>query len=483
MRYSIHAPRLVISGLSGDSGKTLITLALVAEARSRGLPVAAFKKGPDYIDPAWLGLLAGRPARNLDTFLMGVEGARRNFVLHAEAEGLNLVEGNRGLYDGVDEAGTHSTATLAKALGAPVVLVLSAFKITRTAAALVLGCQQLDPELRIAGVILNRVATARQEALIRSAIESVCGVPVLGGLPRLAAGEWLPGRHLGLVPPDEHPQARELEPLLARLARQYLDFEAILDVARQANPIEIELAESQLQPLREPVRIGVVRDSAFTFYYPENLEALERFGAVLEPISALSDRRIPEDLDGLYIGGGFPETHAARLAANRDFLGSLRSAAEIGLPIYAECGGLMLLARQIRWQGATYRMAEVLPIDVEVCDRPQGHGYSELVVDRENPFFPVGTVLLGHEFHYSRVVLDDGQPPQTACLVRRGAGCFAGRDAIIQGRVWAAYTHLHALGSPCWAERFVAVARQYRQKSSWVGEASATSTPPGCQRR
>ena len=454
-------PRVVIAGLSGDSGKTVVSLALLLVAHQRGFAVRAFKKGPDYIDAAWLTWASGQPARSLDSFLMGFERAVGSFRRHAVSEGLHLIEGNRGLYDGADAQGTHSTAELAKALEAPVILVVNATKLTRTAAALVLGCQKLDPAVRIAGVILNQVSGVRHERVVREAVESTCGVPILGVLPRASGDNPIPGRHLGLVTPEEHAGIEVLKRNLLTLTREGLDFDALLRVARGAPPLAASVPE-------EPafagcgLRIGCLRDSAFTFYYPENLEALAAAGAELAPVSALTDSVLPPELDALYIGGGFPETHGPRLSANQPFLASLRAAARGGLPIYAECGGLMLLAQYIRWEWEVFPMAGVLPFGVEVCRQPRGHGYTVLEVDTANAFFPVGLTLRGHEFHYSRI-LPEGPPAATACAVRRGTGCGQGRDAAIAHNVWASYTHLHALGTPEWAPGLLAAARSFRR--------------------
>jgi cobyrinic acid a,c-diamide synthase len=379
-------PRLVVAGLSGESGKTLVSLALLLEAGRRGIPVRAFKKGPDYIDSAWLEWASQKPARNLDTYLMGFDRVVDSFASNAVPGGFNLVEGNRGLYDGGDARGTHSTAELAKALRAPVLLVVNATKVTRTAAALVLGCQRLDP---------------------------------------------VAGR---------------------------LDFDRLMAIARQTPPVAMPSVPLREPPAGDGLTIGYLDDAAFSFYYPENPEALRAAGAKLAAISALTSDSLPPGLDALYIGGGFPETHAETLSENSSFLASIRHRARAGLPVYAECGGLMLLSRALTWRGSKYEMAGVLGFDVEVCDAPQGHGYAELVVDTANPFFPIGTRLRGHEFHYSRMVLDDGTP-STACAVDRGMGCLAGRDAVVTANVWAAYTHLHALGTPQWARAILSAAR------------------------
>jgi cobyrinic acid a,c-diamide synthase len=453
-------PRVVLGALAGDSGKTLVSLALALMARKAGVPVRGFKKGPDYIDAGWLTWACGHRARNLDTFLMGFPGAVSSFVRNASRHGLNVIEGNRGLYDGFDPEGTHSTAELAKAIQAPVLLVVDATKATRTVAACVLGCRKLDESVRIGGVILNRVSKGRHEQVIRSAIEADCGVPVLGAIPRFSDSGLLPSRHLGLVTTDEHPDCGVLRDRILELLSNHLDLEGILSLARQAPALTEEPGIARRIPVGDRVTVGYFKDSAFTFYYPENLEALEAAGATLAPVSSLIARELPDSLDALYIGGGFPETHAAEISANVALLASLKEKAGAGLPIYAECGGLMLLSRSIQIDGRSHPMSGVLGFNVEMHAKPQGHGYVELAVDRPNPFFPVGLQLKGHEFHYSRIV-GEGGPPNTACAVRRGSGCYERRDAAIAGNVWAAYTHLHALGTPEWASGVVAAARAY----------------------
>jgi len=461
-------PRVVVAGLSGDAGKTLVAVGLALAARRRGLLVRGFKKGPDYIDAAWLRWATGQPARNLDSFLMGVDGVRAQFLRHALPDGVNVIEGNRGLYDGVDAAGTHSTATLAKALRAPVVLVVNATKVTRTAAACVLGCQALDPDVWIAGVVLNHVGGSRHERVLREAVESTCRLPVLGVLPKIPGETFMPSRHLGLVPPEEHGDCETLERRMHQFVAGRLAVDDILAIARQAPDVDAGGGRRAETVSGSGLKIGYLRDAAFTFYYPDNLEAIEVSGARLVPISALADTGLPGDLDALYVGGGFPETHAARLTANQTFLASLRDQAEAGLPIYGECGGLMLLSRGIAWRGVFSPMAGVLPFSVEMCVQPQGHGYAEMFVDGENPFFPAGVSLTGHEFHYSRIV-PDGDLPTTACAMRRGTGSCAGRDGIVQKNVWASYTHLHAVSSPEWADGLLRAARRHAESRRPIG--------------
>jgi len=451
-------PRLMIAGLSGGSGKTIVSMGLLLLLRRAGVEVRAFKKGPDYIDTAWLSWASGDAARNLDTWLMGSDIARASFVRYGIAAGLNLIEGNRGIFDGFDAAGTHSSAALARALDAPVVLVIDATKMTRTAAALVLGCQKLDPELNIGGVVLNNVNGRRHEQILREAIESACAIPVLGALPR-ALSNPLPERHLGLVPPREHGAMAALEERLLELLEGRLDLDALLSIARSAAPLSAPQICREDLPDGRSLRIGYIEDAALSFYYPENLEALQYSGAELVPISALADSSLASDLHTLYIGGGFPETHTQSLSANQAFLVSLRQACANGLPVYAECGGLMLLARSVLWNGKRSAMAGVFPVDIEVCGKPQGHGYAELCVDRANPFFPEGTLLRGHEFHYSRIAAGADLP--TACAVLRGTGCSAGRDGLLVHNAWAGYTHLHATATPAWARGMIAAARKF----------------------
>jgi len=464
------APRLLIGGLSGGSGKSLVSLALLLQLRRAGVGVRAFKKGPDYIDPAWLSWASGTVTRNLDTFLVRDEALRGSFARHAIEDGVNLIEGNRGLYDGVDAEGTHSSAALARLLAAPVLLVLDVTKMTATAAALVLGCKMLDPRLDLRGVILNNVGGKRHEQVLRAAIEQQCSIPVVGALPRLKQNP-LPERHLGLIPPEEAETSEDAREELLKAFDGALDLAAICKIARSAPGLE---RPSGPQPRSEGsgLRIGVVRDAAFTFYYPENLEALRAAGADLVRVCSLQNEALPDGLDALYIGGGFPETHAARIAGNRLFLLSLRKAAAAGLPIYAECGGLMLLARTLSWRQQTFAMAGALALDVEVCERPQGHGYAVLAVDADNAFYPRGAELRGHEFHYSRIAgLDVAR--HTACAVLRGAGCGQGRDGIVEGNIFAAYTHVHALGTPEWAAGLLRAAALYRMRKSAAGPCDA----------
>lgn len=461
MSQTISHPRLLVAGTGGDSGKTLVTLALVRALVRDAVPVQAFKKGPDYIDAAWLGWASGREARHLDTWMMGEEACLRSFRSHAPADGISIVEGNRGLYDGMDARGTHSSATLARLLQAPVLLVLPVRKVTATAAAVVAGMAALDLSVRIAGVVLNHVSGARHERVVREAVQERTGIPVLGAIPAFRDADLLPERHLGLVPLHETGDTTRLEASLDDVASR-LDLAAIRAVARGAGPLPSPASGGDVlsHPAGPRVRIGVFRDAAFSFYYPENLEALSEAGADLVLLSPLTDEVLPP-LDALVLGGGFPETHAERLAANAAMRSAVRAAAEAGLPMYAECGGLMYLSRSIAWRGRTWPMCGVLPVDIEVCATPQGHGYAEVTVDRPNPFFPEGTRLRGHEFHYSRISAGD-LGMDTAFAVTRGRGAWPGRDGLAWRNVLATWVHVHATGTPQWAIGVVRAARTRR---------------------
>jgi len=450
-------PRIVVAGLAGDTGKTLVAAGLARALARRGERVAVFKNGPDFIDAAWLGAAAGAPGRNLDTYLMPPAVIGATLQRAARAADVAIVEGKRGLFDGADARGTHSSAQLAKAIGAPVVLVVNAAKVTRSVSALVLGCRALDPTLFIAGVILNRIGTGRQERLIRRALAADAGVPVLGAIPRLE-GDLLPSRHLGLVCAAEHPDREPALDAVADAVSSHVDLDAVLGAAAGAPPMPVAAVPEPARAERGGVRVGVLRDAAFSFYYPENLEALEAAGARLVFVSPIADRSLPS-VDALYAGGGFPEEHAEALAANGSLRADLAEALDGGLPTWAECGGLMYLARALVRDGVAHPMVGALPIVVEHTARPQGHGYMAATVDRPNPFFPMGTPLLGHEFHYSRVVASHGV--ETALAVERGAGLGRGRDGVRNGNVVATYMHLHALGTPGWAEALVAAARRH----------------------
>ncbi len=455
-----HIPSITLAALRGGAGKTFISAGIAAALRRRGLALGIFKKGPDYIDSGWLGLAAGTDCYNLDSFLCPSEKVRASFAFRATGKDAAIIEGNRGLYDGVDSAGSFSTAELAKLIESPVILIVDATKMTRTAAACVLGCSLLDPQVAIKGVILNRVAGKRHEHVLRESIETVCSVPVVGCVNKLSIDE-LPQRHLGLLPLYEHPRAEKFIEEAALVAEQSIDLDALMEIAKSAGALDV-CDPREAAPIGRPeVTIGILRDSAFQFYYPENLEALGRLGANLVFMSSLTDKSLG-NLDALYIGGGFPETHAEQLAENGEFKNNLLQAARRGLPIYAECGGLMYLSRTLQIDDNIYPMVGLFPVDTVLERKPQGHGYIQVEAVVENPFYPVGTTISGHEFHYSYVTGLNHPEARYVFQIKRGHGMDGTRDGICVHNALGTYVHVHALGEPLWAEGLVKMALRFR---------------------
>lgn len=393
-----------------------------------------------------------------------------SFVRSALDVDIAVVEGAMGLFDGVDLEGSGSTAEIAKAIDAPVLLVVDATRMTRSVAAMVSGYQHFDPDVQVAGVILNKVARPRHEQMLRAAIERYCGIPVLGVIPK---GEnfHIPDRHLGLIPAAEDDNLAEAVDGAGNTAGSFLDLPGIIRLARQASPLALETSPGdapvmratglqELKPAVPRARVAVFLDRAFTFYYPENLEALVAAGAELVPVNALSDTKMPE-VDAAYIGGGFPEMFAAEISANVRLLSDLRQCIEAGLPVYAECGGLMFLGRSIDWRGAKHAMTGALPYDVTMLDKPQGHGYITLQVENSSPYFTAGESIRGHEFHNSRVENLAEDQIKFAFRVSKGHGINGQYDGVLYKNVLACYTHLHALATKDWAPRLVTAGEKY----------------------
>jgi len=458
-------PRVIIGALKGGSGKTILSLGLVSAWRQKGLKIAPFKKGPDFIDAGWLAFAAERPCYNLDPFLMNEDQIMASFLSRSDHSDLSVIEGNRGLFDGLDVDGCCSTAELAKLLKAPVLIILDVSMATRTVGAVVKGCQVFDPDLDIAGVILNRVAGSRQEGLIRETIERYCGLPVLGAVPKLKETPF-PERHMGLVPFQERDEAEKAVSWARKTVQDNLQLDEILEIAQRPEPVGSSLQYGGAAPpvmfSRPAPRIGFIRDRAFWFYYPENLEQLERLGAVLVEVNAISSPELPQ-VDALYIGGGFPETQARALADNRDFRTSLRQEIENGLPVYAECGGFMYLGERLLVNSQSYPMVGALPVEFVLQKRPQGHGYTVLEVASPNPYYAVGEKLRGHEFHYSLPVLTREEGLTFAFTVGRGRGIDGLRDGICRKNLLATYTHVHAAGNPDWGKGICQAALGYKK--------------------
>lgn len=467
-------PGIIIAGLRGGSGKTILSLGIIAAWKEKGHKVAPFKKGPDYIDAGWLSKAAGRPCHNLDTYLCPPSIVEQSYLDHLGHCDISVVEGNRGLYDGIDTDGSTSTAELAKLLNLPVLLILDCTKATRTMAAMVLGCMKFDPDVRIIGVVLNRVAGKRHEKKVRDSIERFCNIPIFGAIPKLDEEDF-PERHMGLITSEEHLFSDQAIRSAIRIANQNLNLDGLYDAIRQLSFTDSETKDDTIGPepqaLSAPlypnmvpaiVTIGIIRDSAFQFYYPDNIEALQKLGAKIKFISPLSESSIP-DVDAIYMGGGFPETHARALAENKPFRNDLKRLSQKGLPIYAECGGLIFLGESIRLEDRVYPMSGILPIKFGLCNLPQGHGYTEVEVVRQNPFFQPGEILKGHEFRYSNILSIDYHDNEMALKMTRGKGIIEKKDGFFRLNTFGTYTHIHALGTPSWAPSMIRNALIYKK--------------------
>jgi cobyrinic acid a,c-diamide synthase len=478
--------RIVISAAHKSSGKTTVSIGLCAALRGMGRRVQPFKKGPDYIDPLWLGEAAGRPCYNLDFYTMSEAEIIRDVARRGRDADVCLIEGNKGLHDGLDLHGSNSNAALAKLLQTPVILVLDTRGTIRGVAPLLLGYQHFDPAVRIAGVILNQTGGTRHESKLRGVIEHYTQIPILGMVrrdDRLIIDE----RHLGLMPSNESTEAQAQIARIAEIIAGQVDLDGIFKLAGEAPPLPLpEFAEGgggvfpsiasgnglALPELVEGraksrVKIGILRDAAFGFYYPGDLEAMQQAGAELCFIDALHDRRLPA-VDGLFIGGGFPEMRLRELEANAELRGQIHQAVEAELPVYAECGGLMYLSRRMTWNGQSGEMVGALPLDTVMNARPQGRGYVRM---RETgaglwPLLDAAgqpAEFAAHEFHYSHAENLQLTPRHRfAYEVLRGSGIDGQHDGLVYKNTLACYVHLRDVESNHWTRRFVEFARRLK---------------------
>ena len=478
-------PGIVIAGLRGGSGKTIISLGITGAWKEMGFKVSPFKKGPDYIDAGWLSRAAGRPCYNLDTFLCTPSVVEQSFLENSQNSDIAVIEGNRGLYDGIDTNGSTATSELAKLLNLPVLLVLDCTKSTRTMAALLLGCIKFDPVVNICGVILNQVAGKRHEGKVKQNIKEYCHIPVLGSIPKLKSKDF-PERHMGLVTSHEHTFSNKAIDAVIKTAQDNIDLKTLYEIVTSneyciepGKKEQISLSEQkpeQIQPGQikskqtalPDVTIGIIKDSAFQFYYPDNIDALKKLGANIIFISPLNEKSIPK-VHAIYMGGGFPETHAPQLAQNNSFKENLRELSQKGLPIYAECGGLIFLGQSICLNDKVFPMSNILPINFGFSNRPQGHGYTKVQVVNDNPFFKKGEILKGHEFRYSSILDIDYQDHEMAFKMERGKGILEKKDGFFKNNTFGTYTHIHALGSPSWAPSLIKQARTFQNRQAVTG--------------
>jgi cobyrinic acid a,c-diamide synthase len=465
-----HRPRIVVAGTGSGVGKTTITLGLMAALRRRNMTVQGFKAGPDYIDPTYHTAVTGRPSRNLDVWMMSRDRVREIFLRGSEGADLSIVEGVMGLYDGKDPlSNAGSTADIAVLLESPVVLVVDIHSMARSVAAIVLGFQRLNPEVAIRGVIVNKAGSEGHYRLAKAAIEQECGSPVLGWIRRDAALD-IPERHLGLIPAVER---GELQPLFERLAdviEQGVDLDALISLADKAPALawpqeRLFVPSSVAGDDRRPV-IAVARDAAFHFYYPENLELLTLAGADLRFFSPLAGEPVPEEADGLMIGGGFPEEFVTELAQAENVKNSIRRKIAEGLPTFAECGGYMYLCETIVDRaGREHPMVGVIPAKVTIRDRLAALGYREVTALADSVLLEKGEKARGHEVHYSTLIPETEDYPRAyACEGRFGTRL----EGYVRGNVLAGYVHLHFASRPEMVRRWLSKCREYGKRRDGV---------------
>lgn len=436
-------PRLVVGGTASGVGKTTFVVGLIRALRSRGLKVAAFKCGPDYLDPTYHARAAGSLSHNLDGWMMGREAVLGTFARASAGADIAVIEGVMGLYDGASSNGDEgSTAEIAKWLKAPVLLVVDASGMARTIGAVACGFAGFDPEVRLAGLICNRVGSRSHLNLLR---EATSRPPVLGAMPKDGA-ESFPERHLGLRTADESAVPEAILSSWGEIVSSWCDLDSILSLARQAFALEISSPEPVVARISK-CKIGLASDEAFHFYYEDNLRRLENAGAELIPFSPTHDKQLPQ-VDGLYIGGGYPEVHAAELAANASMRLDIQGFARSGGVIYAECGGLMYLCSLLRTlDGASYPMCGVLPGVTTMCERLQALGYVEVEIVRDSIVGRAGVRFRGHQFRYSNIEIKEQQVTHAFDVARRRGG-KAFPEGYQINRVLGSYVHAHWASNP-----------------------------------
>ncbi|MDA8234799.1 MAG: cobyrinate a,c-diamide synthase [Clostridia bacterium] len=450
-------PRIMLAGTHSGVGKTTLTTALLAALTRKGYRVQPFKVGPDYIDPGYHKLATGRFSRNLDSWMLGEDGVRELFARSAVTGDFSVIEGVMGLYDGASSTNDFgSSAHVAKILKTPVILVLDVKSMARSAAAVVLGYLKLDPEVPVAGIILNKVGGYSHYQIVKEAIESQCDVPIVGYLLKNKVVE-MPERHLGLVPTGENGTlGAALEALVEEISKT-IDLNMIIEIARSAKPLEVSFSGVVFPEKKAAakVKIAYALDEAFNFYYRDGLELLEAFGARLVPFSPLKDKSLPPDIGGVYIGGGFPEMFLEGLAANTAMMDSLREAHQQGMPIYAECGGLMYLTRAIiDFQGNKYPMVGLVPGVCRMQQRLAAMGYVTACSNGNNVLAGQGEQYRGHEFHYSTLEVEDSQFPWALELTKNRGGSVK-EEGYAAGNLLASYVHVHFGSNPRLARNFV----------------------------
>lgn len=452
---------VLVAGTASGVGKTTVSLAVMAGLRSRGLVVQPFKCGPDFIDGGHHSAICDRRSRNLDTWMLSGEANREIFRHGSDGANFAVVEGMMGLFDGVAGSGEEgSSAEIAKLLGLPVVLVMDAGASARSLAAVARGFEVFDPDLRWAGLVLNRVAGESHYRLLESAIHSSTSVPILGWLSQDNSVS-IPERHLGLHTADENGRVAERFAAFAALAQKHLDLDALRQIECSIPPTSETRSEEDAREVI-PVRVGVARDETFSFYYEDNLDALRELGAVIVEWSPLRDHKIPAEVDALYLGGGYPELYAAQLSRNLTLLHDVRRFAQSGKPVYAECGGMMYLAETLRLlDGEVFPMAGVLPLGVEMTERLVHFGYADVEFLEDCLLGETGTSVRGHSFHCSRVIERKSNHP--AYRVHYSLSGKSRLEGYRQGNLLGSYIHFHFRANPVLARTFLGKARAAQQ--------------------
>jgi len=464
-------PHVVISAAHKSSGKTTVSIGLCAALKDRGLDVQPFKKGPDYIDPMWLASASGHDCYNLDFFTMQDDEINQTFHQYNHTADISIVEGNKGLYDGLDLDGSNSNAALAKLLNAPVVLVLDARGMTRGIAPLIHGYQAFDKNINIAGVILNQLGGSRHESKLRRVIEHYTDVQVIGAIHKhddMAIVE----RHMGLVPSNESESAKKHIANISRHIKDSVDLNQFMDIAATAP------SSPEIQPhtftSKVSCRIAVARDAAFGFYYASDINAIRNTGAEVIEFDTVNDTALPDNIDGLFIGGGFPESSMQQLESNASMRKSIYDAIEAGLPTYAECGGMMYLSQSIQWNGNKNDMVGIIPGDTVMHEKPQGRGYVK--IEESEPFIwpklesHSSAQHQAHEFHYSSLEnfeLNDKFQP--AYKMHRGHGIDGKYDGIMYKNMLACYAHQRHVESNPWVTRFIQFILTNKSSNNFAG--------------
>ena len=477
--------RIYISATRKSSGKTTFSLGLCAALSERGLVVQPFKKGPDYIDPMWLSKVSGRPCFNLDFNTMSRDELLVTFARYQKNADISVVEGTKGLFDGIDLKGADSNAAMAGLLQTPVILVLDAEGITRGIAPLLQGYQAFDRNIQIAGVVLNNLGGARHETKLRNVIEYYTDIEVLGAIQR-NADLIIRQRHLGLTTEREDPERDRHIAKITEAVKNQVDIDRIIKISDMVNAFPVDPLPGS-QSLKAGLRIGIARDDAFCFYYPDDLVAMEQLGVTIKYFDTMQDHALP-DVDALFIGGGFPEMHGQQLQSNSELRAAIRQFVSTGKPVYAECGGLMYLSREINWQGRRYEMVGAIPADTELHQRPVGRGYVVLETTSDHPWISKPgqqwkfngqvetqsseqkpSTVNAHEFHYSSLRNVDSAV-KYAFNVKRGHGIDGDHDGLVYGSIFASYSHMRNTAANPWVVQFIEAVKANIETNSQSGK-------------